>query len=297
MWSASNAASSASAAARSGAPRRRRLAPRDQAQVAPVRVDVLGALRDRDDREVGARLGPPPDRADDALDAVRDLRDQDHVRAAGDPGGERQPARPVAHDLGEDDPVVAVGRAVEPVDGLGRDRRGPSRSRSSRRSRRRRCRWSWAASRCSARPWPAAGCSSRSRCRRCRPARRAGAGGRSATMVVGHVDGRAVDRSSGGACRGSCPRIVPPTVRMPASALESSVHGAVLGEAAEPVAEPDQLHPVVADGRLAEPADGRVEAGAVAARRSGSRLASSGPRASSRRWSAGSRTGRAPQAG
>ena len=43
--------------------------------------------------------------------------------------------------------------------------------------------------------------------------------------------------------------------------------GAVLGEPAEAVPEPDELHAVMPDRRLAEAADGGVEAGAVAAGR------------------------------
>ena len=42
--------------------------------------------------------------------------------------------------------------------------------------------------------------------------------------------------------------------------------GPVLGQAAEPVAEPDHLHPVGGHGRLAEAPDRRVQAGAVPAR-------------------------------
>ena len=66
-------------------------------------------------------LASAPDGLGDHADVVGDFRDQDHVRAAGDARAQRQPAGPVAHDLGHDDPVMAVGGAVQPVNGLGRD--------------------------------------------------------------------------------------------------------------------------------------------------------------------------------
>ena len=79
------------------------------------------AFRNCDDAEAGAAFDTPPDRVGDRLDVVRDLRDQDDIRATGDPRPKGQPAGPIAHDLDDDDPVVAVGSAVEPVDGVGGD--------------------------------------------------------------------------------------------------------------------------------------------------------------------------------
>ena len=52
---------------------------------------------------------------------VGDLRNQDDVGAASDAGAEREPAGIVAHNLDNDDAVVAVRRAVQPVDRVGRD--------------------------------------------------------------------------------------------------------------------------------------------------------------------------------
>src|SRR5690606_1409210 len=44
---------------------------------------------------------------------------QDHICAAGDARAERQPAGIVPHHLDNNDPVVAVGGAVQAVDGFG----------------------------------------------------------------------------------------------------------------------------------------------------------------------------------
>ena len=57
----------------------------------------------------------------DLAHVVGNFRNQNHIRAAGDPGAQRQPAGAVAHDLGHDDAVMAVGGAVQPVDGFGGD--------------------------------------------------------------------------------------------------------------------------------------------------------------------------------
>ena len=59
--------------------------------------------------------------------------------------------------------------------------------------------------------------------------------------------------------------MVPPTVRMPASADLSSFRRAVFDEAAEAVAEAEDFHAVKAERGFADAANGRVEAGAVAA--------------------------------
>ena len=58
------------------------------------------------------------------LDRDRLLGDQDHVGAAGDPGVERDPADVPAHHLDDHDAVVRLGRRVQAVDRLGRDRDG-----------------------------------------------------------------------------------------------------------------------------------------------------------------------------
>ena len=67
---------------------------------------------------------PAPDQADDLLDVEGPLGDEDHVGAAGEPGVERDPAGVAAHHLDDHHPVVALGRGVEPVDGLGGDLHG-----------------------------------------------------------------------------------------------------------------------------------------------------------------------------
>ena len=87
-------------------------------------VGELVALADDDDREVLARLVPLLQQAAGVLDGDRLLGDQDHVGAAGDPGVQRDPAGVPAHHLDDHDAVVRLGRRVQAVDRLGRDRDG-----------------------------------------------------------------------------------------------------------------------------------------------------------------------------
>ena len=60
----------------------------------------------------------------DAVDVERLLGDEDRVGAAGDAGVRGDPAGVAAHDLQQHDSVVALGGAVQPVNGLGRDLQG-----------------------------------------------------------------------------------------------------------------------------------------------------------------------------
>ena len=73
------------------------------------------------DAEIGSAPAAAPDGLGDFLDVVGNFRNQNHVRAAGDARAQRQPARAMPHDFGDDDAVMAVGRAVQPVNGLGGD--------------------------------------------------------------------------------------------------------------------------------------------------------------------------------
>ena len=228
------------------------------------------ALGHGDDAEAAAGPAALADRLGDRLDVVGDLGDQDHVGAARDAGAERQPAGVVAHHLDHDDAVMAVRRAVQPVDRVGRDpergveaegdvghgdvvvdrlgqgdrRSGPSRA-GDRRS-----------SACRRRPG--------------RPGRRGDACGRSRRWR------RSCPWSS---CRPACvcglsrlvPRIVPPMVRMPGQLRSRERRRPVLHQAAKAVAKADHVHAVGADRRLADAADRGVEPRAVTALRSGCR--------------------------
>ena len=60
----------------------------------------------------------------DLVDVERALRDEDDVRAAGQAAVQRDPSGVAAHDLADQRAVVALGRGVEPVDGLGGDADG-----------------------------------------------------------------------------------------------------------------------------------------------------------------------------
>ena len=80
------------------------------------------ALADDHDREVLAARVALLDQLGAALDGERELGDQHDVGAAGDAARDRQPAGVAAHDLDDDHAVVRLGRRVQPVDRLGRDR-------------------------------------------------------------------------------------------------------------------------------------------------------------------------------
>ena len=62
------------------------------------------------------------DRLRHLVEVDRDLGDEDHVGAAGDAAHHGDPAGVAAHHLDDHDAVVRLGRRVEPVDRLGRDR-------------------------------------------------------------------------------------------------------------------------------------------------------------------------------
>ncbi len=64
---------------------------------------------------------PVLDEGAHGLDVEGPLGDQDHVGPTGQPRMERDPTGVTPHDLDDEHPVVALGRGVEPVDGLGSD--------------------------------------------------------------------------------------------------------------------------------------------------------------------------------
>ena len=245
----------------------------DQVVVQPSPGLVAGALGDRDDAEVRALARPALDGPRDDLDVVRDLRDEHDVGAAGDARPEREPAGLVTHDLGDDDPMVAVRRAVQPVDRLGRDlERG-------READRRVGLGDVVVDGLGQRDDVESGLDEAKRVLLRAAATDAQEGVEVVPLVgpddlVGHVDDATVDphpvrlvatrpedRAADGQDAGERRRIEP--------------HPPVLGQAAEAVAETDDAHPVLADRRLAEAADGGVEAGAVAPRGEDPDLASS----------------------
>jgi hypothetical protein len=53
------------------------------------------------------------------LHIVGNFGDDDHICPAGNARAQRQPAGIASHDFDQDDAVVAVGGAVQPVDGFG----------------------------------------------------------------------------------------------------------------------------------------------------------------------------------
>ena len=226
--------------------------------------DVVGSLGHRDHAEVGAACLARPDGLGDGVDGVGDLGDQDDVRPARDARAQGQPARLVAHDLGQDHPVVAVGGGVEPVDGVGGDLQGGGE------------------------PEGVVGVGDvavdglgqvHHRDARLRQAQRV-LRGAAATQHHQAVEisllhdvldgGNGVDDLAAhahavhlvaagpedGAADGEDPR----------QRFRAELETSVLGQAAHPVAETDQFHAVSADHRLAQSADGRVQAGGVAAR-------------------------------
>ena len=88
----------------------------------PKGVGVFPAHRPfghRHDAEIAALLAPAPDGFRDLAHLIGNLRQQNDIRSAGDARAQREPARAVSHDFGHHDAVVAVGGAVEPVDGFG----------------------------------------------------------------------------------------------------------------------------------------------------------------------------------
>ena len=54
----------------------------------------------------------------DFVNVVGNFRNQNHVRAARDAGAQSQPARPMPHDFSDNDAVMAVGGAVQTVNGF-----------------------------------------------------------------------------------------------------------------------------------------------------------------------------------
>jgi hypothetical protein len=71
------------------------------------------------------KLVPAPAAAADGFgdffNVVGNFGNQNHVRAAGDARAQRQPARAMPHDFRDDDAMMAVRRAVQPVNRLGRN--------------------------------------------------------------------------------------------------------------------------------------------------------------------------------
>ena len=83
-----------------------------------------GAFGHGDDAEAFPAGAAPADGSGHAFHVVRDFGNQDDVRAAGHACAQRQPAHLVAHDLHHHDTVMAVGRAMQPVDGFRRHAEG-----------------------------------------------------------------------------------------------------------------------------------------------------------------------------
>ncbi len=79
------------------------------------------AFGDDHDREVGAPPVPVLDAVAHLVDVERLLGHEDDVGAAGDPRVRRDPTGVAAHHLDDHHPVVALGRRVQPVDGVGGD--------------------------------------------------------------------------------------------------------------------------------------------------------------------------------
>ncbi len=84
----------------------------------------FAALADDDDREVLAARVPAADAVGDFLEVDRLLRDEDHVGAARDAARDCDPPGMASHDLDHHHAVVRLGRRVQPVDRLRRDRNG-----------------------------------------------------------------------------------------------------------------------------------------------------------------------------
>ena len=88
------------------------------------RSDEVGAgwpspFGDDDDGEMLARLLPLADLFANALVVERDFGNQNHVGAAGQTGIDGDPAGVAAHHFQHHHPPMALGRAVQPVDGIG----------------------------------------------------------------------------------------------------------------------------------------------------------------------------------
>ena len=58
------------------------------------------------------------------FDVVGNFRNQDDIGSARQARAQSQPSRAMAHDLDDDNPIMAVGRAVQAVDGLGGNSNG-----------------------------------------------------------------------------------------------------------------------------------------------------------------------------
>src|SRR5829696_1337315 len=85
-------------------------------------VGQLVPLADDDDGEVLAALVPTLQLPARRLDRDRLLGDQDRVRAAGNPAHDRDPTGMASHHLDDHHAVVGLGRRVQPIDRLRRDR-------------------------------------------------------------------------------------------------------------------------------------------------------------------------------
>ena len=81
-------------------------------------------FRNRDNAEILAPMAASADGFGHLIDVVGDFRNEDDVGAAGHARAQPQPAGVVAHDFDHDDPVVTVGRGMEAVDGVGGDGQG-----------------------------------------------------------------------------------------------------------------------------------------------------------------------------
>ena len=84
-------------------------------------VHAHRALGHGDDAEIRPVPAAAFDGLGDFFHVVGNFGNQNHVRAARDARAQREPARAVPHDFGDDDAMMAVRRAVQPVNRLGRD--------------------------------------------------------------------------------------------------------------------------------------------------------------------------------
>ena len=90
----------------------------------PGVLDLLRAFRHHDNTEIRSTDVARVNLRRYGLEREGNFRNQDDVRATGDSGVQRNPTSLAAHHLHEHDAMVALGRAVEPVDQIGRDLHG-----------------------------------------------------------------------------------------------------------------------------------------------------------------------------
>ena len=97
-------------------------------------VSRLRALRDHDDAEVRTPGVARRDPFGHPLDVVRELGQEDHIGAPADAGVQRDPASVASHHLDDHDSPVRLGRRVQAIDRVGRERDGGIESEAVRRA-------------------------------------------------------------------------------------------------------------------------------------------------------------------